>query len=263
MDPALTSVLARAARELPAPQLAAWAGVLRACPRPSPPVEERLLACTPYAARAGLARQVVRAWRDAAPETHGAALALSLETAAAAYENATRDCDVRLAVTGPTSDAVPMRFTSEVVVEVIRAARRRLLLVSFAAYKVPLVVDEVRAAAGRGVHVDIVLESSRSEGGSLRHDAAAAFAGLAETVTLWHWPGEHRPAAGSSRAALHAKLVLADDHTALLGSANLTGHALTHNIEVGAVLRGRPAGDLSGHFTHLMHAPGAPLTRLA
>ncbi|MET7450557.1 phospholipase D-like domain-containing protein [Streptomyces sp. NPDC005574] len=37
--------------------------------------------------------------------------------------------------------------------------------------------------------------------------------------------------------AAHAELVVADRHTALLGSANLTDRALSDNIELGVVLR--------------------------
>jgi phosphatidylserine/phosphatidylglycerophosphate/cardiolipin synthase-like enzyme len=38
--------------------------------------------------------------------------------------------------------------------------------------------------------------------------------------------------AGQSRAALHAKLVAADQCVAVLGSANLTDKALAYNLEL-------------------------------
>ena len=41
----------------------------------------------------------------------------------------------------------------------------------------------------------------------------------------------------SSRAALHAKLVAADERVALLGSANLTDKALACNLELGVIIR--------------------------
>jgi phosphatidylserine/phosphatidylglycerophosphate/cardiolipin synthase-like enzyme len=68
---------------------------------------------------------------------------------------------------------------------------------------------------------------------------------------------------GTSRAALHAKLVAADERVALLGSANLTDKALAHNLELGALIH-----DLSvvrrivHHFRSLMR-PAGPLERVA
>ncbi|WP_091081813.1 hypothetical protein [Micromonospora nigra] len=71
-----------------------------------------------------------------APDLPGPAVALALLSAALLYGRA----DARrteLAVSGPTSAAVPVGLTSSVIVEVIRAARSRLLVASFAAYGSP------------------------------------------------------------------------------------------------------------------------------
>ncbi|MFE7756296.1 phospholipase D-like domain-containing protein [Streptomyces sp. NPDC057429] len=46
---------------------------------------------------------------------------------------------------------------------------------------------------------------------------------------------------GAARSSLHAKVIAADRRVALLGSANLTGRALTDNVEIGVILRDRPA----------------------
>lgn len=46
---------------------------------------------------------------------------------------------------------------------------------------------------------------------------------------------------------------MADEHTALVSSANLTGHALTENMELGVKLVGGSAPrDLAAHFLALM-----------
>jgi cardiolipin synthase C len=42
---------------------------------------------------------------------------------------------------------------------------------------------------------------------------------------------------GASRAALHAKLVAADERVALLGSANLTDKVLADNLKLGILIR--------------------------
>jgi len=59
-------------------------------------------------------------------------------------------------------------------------------------------------------------------------------------VRLWHWPTDRRPVLEHGHAALHAKAAVADDYLAFVTSANLTGHALSENIELGVLLRGGP-----------------------
>lgn len=105
--------------------------------------------------------------------------------------------------------------------EVIRSATTSLLIASFAAHGARDVVREIGQAVDRGVHVDLLLEESTQ--------AAAAFAALPRGVRIWHRVG--------AVGVLHAKLIAADRHTALLGSANLTDRALSDNIELGVVLR--------------------------
>lgn len=62
-------------------------------------------------------------------------------------------------------------------------------------------------------------------------------------MRIWHRAG------GTDHTSLHAKVIAADRHTALLGSANLTGHGLSRNVESGVILRdsravGRPVDHL-------------------
>jgi phosphatidylserine/phosphatidylglycerophosphate/cardiolipin synthase-like enzyme len=106
-----------------------------------------------------------------------------------------------------------------------------------------------------GVTVDVVLEEKTG--------ALGIFRGHFENdprSRLWRWP-EHRRGAGG-KASLHAKVVAADQGLALVGSANLTGHALHHNIETGVLVRD-PAQvrRLVGHFRSLMR-PEGPLERV-
>ena len=85
------------------------------------------------------------------------------------------------------------------------------------------------------MQIDLILESTDAEGGTLHgvFGASAAFATLRQHATFWTWPANRRPVVGQSHAALHAKLVAADERIALLGSANLTDKALAHNLELG------------------------------
>lgn len=259
--PDLPGVLAHLAAELPPAHRRAWIRVLTTSPAPGPRVEAQLLTAWPGGAPAQHAHALIRAWSTDEPPPPGAAIALALQAAARAHTAAAEARRVDLVASGPASAAVPVRATAQVVAEVIRAASTRLLVVSFAAYQIPQVVAELRGAAARGVHLDVVLESSREDGGSLHRDARAAFSTL--TADFWHWPATLRPATSNGRAALHAKLIAADEHTALLGSANLTGQALTRNLEIGVVLRNPEAvGRLVAHFRALMNPADGVLQRL-
>ena len=256
-------IVADIAADLPDGHLAAWCNVLSNADAGNEAVEAALIDARPGYAVATHARRLVTAWRTETYGLPGAALALALRTAALVHRQAVAQ-RAELVVSGPTSPAVPVRLTSSVVVEVIRSARASLLVVSFAAYGVPEVVAELVAAANRGVQVDLVLESSAEDGGTLRGSsgASAAFRKLDSQATFWHWPARTRFSAGASRPAMHAKIVAADSDSALVSSSNLTDRGLSDNLEVGVVLHDpKVVGRLVEHFSALMTGMG-PLKRL-
>jgi phosphatidylserine/phosphatidylglycerophosphate/cardiolipin synthase-like enzyme len=62
-------------------------------------------------------------------------------------------------------------------------------------------------------------------------------------------------AAGGGHAVLHAKAAVADEHLALVSSANLTGRGLDGNVELGLLVRGGPVViQLARHLQALMSA---------
>ncbi|MEO3778164.1 DISARM system phospholipase D-like protein DrmC [Micromonospora sp. B11E3] len=259
-------VVADLAAALPAAHVAAWAGVLARVGGPGDGgVAAELIDARPGYAVAAHAARLVASWRAEAPDLSGSAVALALRGAALLQQHAEAR-RTELVVSGPTSASVPVRLTSSVVVQIIRTARSSLLVASFAAYGISEVVAELRAAAGRGVRIDLVLESSAEDGGALRgrSGAATAFATLRDQATFWHWPAARRAAGGSPHAALHAKFIAADGEVALISSANLTDRALSHNIEVGVVLRDPDVvRRLVAHFHALTDPSGGPLERLS
>lgn len=182
-----------------------------------------------------MAARLIRTW-EGEDELSGSDLAIALQAASRAVAEERGGESVEVVWTGPRTTAVPVRLTREVLIDVIRASRKSLFIVSFAAYKVEVVLKELAAAAGRGVAVRLILESGETEGGTLTFDAAKAFDALGDGVTFCVWPTEKRPVLERGRASLHAKAAIADDDTALVTSANLTGHA-RHLGEHGA----RPA----------------------
>ena len=73
-------------------------------------------------------------------------------------------------------------------------------------------------------------------------------------VILAGWPEDLPPPALWSRpedpadpmSALHAKVVVFDDRYLFISSANLTLHGLHRNLELGVLLEGPIAADMSG-----------------
>lgn len=124
--------------------------------------------------------------------------------------------------------------------EVIAAANHELVLFSYAAFRVQAVLDALAEAAHRGVTIRLVLETTEDSAGALTVDAAYAFASVRHQVGFYIWPANQRPHIDSGTAKLHAKTAVADDHTALITSANLTEHAISTNMELGVLIRGGP-----------------------
>ncbi len=176
--------------------------------------------------------------------THGrglpaGALAFALECSAERQREAAKQA-LSIVWTGPSTDAVPVRRTDQALLELIRGARRRLIIVSFAVYKVPELAEALAAAAARGVSLAVILESPTESGGKVAFDMTAAL-GVEGAVgmTFYSWPAERRPVTSSGKSAsLHAKCAVADGQRLLVSSANLTEFALSHNVEIGLLVRG-------------------------
>lgn len=172
---------------------------------------------------------LVRAWTD---QTKPAWVAGALTGAAAAVERAGRQQRIDIVWTGPESAMDTGRLTAPTVVDLIGAARSEILLVSYAARHDDRIAAALAAAAVRKVAVTVLLERHADNPAYTAADSLFADLGVRRLA----WPGPRRPRG----AALHAKLIVVDRHTALVGSANLTGRAMADNLECGVLLRGRP-----------------------
>jgi phosphatidylserine/phosphatidylglycerophosphate/cardiolipin synthase-like enzyme len=198
------------------------------------------------------ARRFLEAWAKV-PEIPGRTAALALMAAANARAAALDEETVDVVWTGPTSLAIPVRRTREVLLELIHASQSRLTIVSFAAYKVPEVLAALGTAVSRGVEVRLILEAADESRGRLSHDAADAFESLGGDVAFYVWPSDKRGISGDPAGTLHAKAAIADVRAAFVTSANLTGQALTANMELGLLVRGGAVpGRLMAHFDELI-----------
>jgi cardiolipin synthase len=225
--------------------------LIEALKRPSSGAAEArtaVLAAIPTPSFRQHATTVLDAWAKAADHT-GPALALALESALSVQEHEQDAETIDLVATGPSSPFVSIRHTKTVLIEVIDRAQRELIVVSYAAYKVPELVSALERARRRGVVVRLILESTADSGGALTHDGAAAFQSLRDNVEMYVWPLEKRPVG----SRLHAKVAVADGEVAFVTSANLTGHALDQNLEVGVLISGGPVPRrLTDHFQALI-----------
>ena len=140
--------------------------------------------------------------------------------------------------TGPDSHQHVGRLTAAVLADLISEARAEILLVSYATFPDAEVRAALSAAVARGVAVTTLLER---EVDNPNYDSDIdPFPGLAARRLFW--PLHERPPG----AAMHAKILVVDRHTALVGSANLTGSGLERNLECGLLVRG---GQLPGEIT--------------
>lgn len=227
IDP-LEAAIVAFARALPLDQVDDAARFIEHAPAPAV-ARPLVFALVPNARFQDQAAQLLDAWGEQAG-VPGAVVAMGVRTAARAARDEREVQRLELVWTGPTVTGIPIRHTYAVLVQVIDAARKRLTLVSFAAHTTPVVTNALRAAAGRGVDVRLVLD-----GGT---HAQYAFTALGGTVQLLTWPPTLLPDHDPDHASLHAKCAVADHDVAFVTSANLTSHALDRNMELGLLVSG-------------------------
>ncbi len=148
--------------------------------------------------------------------------------------------------TGPESEVGHGRLTLAVVADLIDEAERELVIVSYATVPGVDIRQALEAAVTRGVTLTLLLE--RPEDNPKFHGHGDPFSGLPARRLVW--PHHARPL----DASMHAKLLVVDRRTALVGSANLTGHALERNLECGLLIRGGSVPERLAE--HLLAAKG-------
>jgi cardiolipin synthase len=199
--------------------------------------------------------EAVRRLRDAsAPPVRQAcsqvlALGASAELAGAlrgaAAVRTERRTRVDVVWSGPDDVTGAHRLTASVLVDLVAAARFRLLLIGYAVHSEPRVAEALREAAGRSVEVTLLLE--RPHDNPAFTAASEAFPDL--QARRLAWPAGARPGG----ASLHAKVLAVDDDRLLVGSANVTGAALDRNLECGLLVRGDVARRVHDHVEALLH----------
>ena len=158
--------------------------------------------------------------------------------------------------TGPRVDGSYLRATRQVVQDIISAAQSELLVVGYwlAAKEdyegiINDIIELMADAVARDVKVIMVLDEGEKGYGKNNRDTLIALwpKGVALPKLLtWKIPPDDK------HLKLHAKVVVADRHDALVTSANLTMYALDRNMEMGVRSQGQPSERIAQHFDLLV-----------
>lgn len=254
----LAEECSRLATEMPAGLLRALAAELAGIAAGDWPAVRMVAARASAQPRSrALVEHFLRQWQGSAPDLAPPSVAFALLAAVATSEGQRRGQTTELVWTGPDVRTIPLRRTDQVLLEVIESARRSLLVVSFAVYRIPAVAQALVQAADRGVRVWLCLEPGEASGGHVSVDGTQTLGqDVLSRVTIYTWPPESRPTDPLGRSgSLHAKCAVADEDLLFITSANLTEFAMNLNMELGVLVRG---GELPGqvrlHFERLIGA---------
>lgn len=249
--------IAAAARELPLTQVETLASALETLT--SQTLDERRIEplinqIQGFGHRLRL-QSLFKCLRQSQAELTPVALAWALRGAAAQDAERREQRSVELVWTGPPTPVLKPRLSYGALLEVIDHSRRHLTIASFAVFRIDAIRSAILRALARGVAVRLILESASASAGKIAQEPVEVL-GLGPHAGLetYVWPLSQRPTnAAGHHGALHMKCALADEELALISSANLTGHALELNMELGVLLRDAILGaQLRGHFDALI-----------
>jgi cardiolipin synthase len=195
-----------------------------------------------YTASQGDARemvtQLIRCWNEEQPELSPRSLAFALQSASEVDEHHRNREDVQLIWSGPDVSGLPFRRTEQALLELIESAKSSLLIVAFAAYKIPKLVAAINSSAISGVDVACVFESPDASGRKVSFSPFEKL-GLLPTVRTFVWPLSKRQKDSQGHyGSLHAKCAVVDGKLLFLSSANLTEFAFNLNMELGVLIKG-------------------------
>ncbi len=231
--------IVEAAGQVPEEHILAVASAIADEPRWSIETEAKLINATPAVHSRDHAHRISRIWAST-PELPGIAIAVALRAAVATGEALRAEHKTSLVWTGPQTQVAGLRTTRAVLESMVKGATDSLVLVSFASYDVSGLVSDLASAIARRVEVTLILETPDDPGGPLAIGSEHPFAPIRESADFYRWPLEAREAFFASTARLHAKCVIADRSTALIGSANLTSAGINDNIELGILIEAGP-----------------------
>jgi phosphatidylserine/phosphatidylglycerophosphate/cardiolipin synthase-like enzyme len=137
-----------------------------------------------------------------------------------------------------------LESTDQAFLGIVRCARRRVVVMTpFLDDKGAVWLKHLIEHAPSGVGATLVLRGLEDPARADASGYAGIRSWLAQRgVTVMNY-GLLRPRGG--RESFHAKVILADDERAYVGSANVTGWSLDYSMELGVVLEGQAAGEIA------------------
>jgi phosphatidylserine/phosphatidylglycerophosphate/cardiolipin synthase-like enzyme len=196
-------------------------------------------------------------WRMDAEQITAPIIAAILSTAAQAELTHRQNQTVELVWTGPETQNITFRQTEQAILEVVNLATKSLTLVSYAVFRIPRIQQALIAAAHRGVHIRVIVETPNRIEGQNEYDCLIALGDkVAAVSSVYYWPLENRQKDSNGKAGiLHVKCVVADGRCLFLSSANLTEYAFTINMELGLLVKGgKLPRQVEEHFDRLMNS---------
>lgn len=128
-------------------------------------------------------------WRSEAGDVLPHPVVAALLTASEAEKGHREMQSVELVWTGPDAGVVPLRRTEQAILQVIDSATRRITLASYAVYRIRYVCEALVRAAGRGVRINVVVETpDKLEGENEYNTIRALGEEVAASSDLYYWP---------------------------------------------------------------------------
>jgi len=257
LPPRLLAQIRRVAQELPPVMLeSVIKGLELWSDRPPPEDDAYILRTLPHTHWRQLVSELLEIWHKETIDLSGQAIATALATAAYCETESQKELSLEIVWTGPEGSGIPVRRTEQVLLQLIREARHDLTIVSFAVYKVPEISQALIAAINRGVVVKIIAETPESNSDLAPFGVKAGLgAEVAKRAEVFVWDRQSRPKDAEGRhGSLHMKCAIADQQHLFITSANLTGYALSLNMEMGLLVHSNDlASQVVKHLDQLIH----------
>lgn len=209
-------------------------------------------------------KKFLKVWHATAPHLGSMEITAMVKSALDCYRLAkNRSHMVDTVWTGPEVSGSEVRRTEAVVKEIISNAKTELLVVGYWLVTstthiealIKLLVQKARA----GIKIRFVFDPGEKSGGPDNFAALNALWPSGQNDIprdVYSW-SEHMTKATSNSGQqydrkLHAKVIVADRHDALVTSANLTHAGMLENLEMGLRIQGNMANALVRHFDLLI-----------
>nr|MBA2535353.1 phospholipase [Rubrobacter sp.] len=206
----LLDSIAAAARELPRSVVEELCDTLEGLSEDATPGQRAALPGIVASPRArARVSALIETW-STARDVSSANLAWALRAASYADERRRKEQTIELVWTGPSPEGTVLRRTDQALLDLIRSARHTLHVVTFAAYKIPVLNEAMLAAARRGVEISLIFETA--DAGKVSFTATRAVGEELEALcSIYIWPPDERPRDSAGRyGSLHAKCAVAD-----------------------------------------------------